>query len=141
MWRWCNRCSCLGPRRGPDPPVGEGPQGVSLPGGTADGEHGTQTSAIRDVGIPTHWGGTGNGGTGVDWGIYHLPPEHGCAIHFDPPYHGLVFNGRAEAGNSPIQSMLGASCPGYHGYQGGAGICRWGGGYRGVRIGVGGRAG
>ena len=59
---------------GPDPPVGEGHHGVLTPIGTADGGHGPHTSAGRVVDVPTHWGGSVNGGTGVDRGIYRPPP-------------------------------------------------------------------
>ena len=44
-------------------------------------------SSVRYVGVPTHWGSTGNGGTGGDWGVYLPPPEHFCAVHFYPSYH------------------------------------------------------
>ena len=107
----------------PDPLVGEGPCGVSPTGGTADGGHGTQTSAGQYVGVPNHWSGAGNGGTGGDRGIFCPPPEHRRAIHCDPSYHGLVSSDRAEYGNAPIQAMVGTSRPGYHGDQGGADIC------------------
>ena len=80
------------------------------------------------MGIPTRWGGTGNGGTGVDWGIYFPPSEHGCTIHCDPSYHVNVFGRGEESGNAPIQAMVGAARPGYPGYQGGA--CIHGGGGR-----------
>ena len=94
---------------GPDPQVGEIPQGVSSPGGASDGGNGNQTLAGRDVGIPTHWSGAVNGGTGGDRGIYLPPPEHGRAIQCEPSYHGIVFGGRSEAGNAPIQVMVGAA--------------------------------
>ena len=42
------------------------------------------------MGVPTHWGVTGNGGDGGDQGIYRLPPEHGRAINCDPYYHGIL---------------------------------------------------
>ena len=80
---------------GPDPPVGEIPRGVSPPGGAADGGHGPQTSAGWDMGVPTHWGGASNGGTGVNRVIYRPLPEHGREIYCDPSYHGLVSGGRA----------------------------------------------
>ena len=96
------------------PPVGEIPRGVTPPGGAVYGSHGPQTSVVQDMGVPTHWGGAINGGTGGDWGIYRLLPEHGCAIHSDPSYHGLVSSSGAEVGNAPVQAMVGASCPGYH---------------------------
>ena len=113
---------------GPDLLVGEIPQGDSPPGDVVDGEHGPQAPEGRDVGVPTHWGGYINGGTGLYRGIYRLPPEHGHAIYFDLSYHGLVFGGRVEAGDSPIQAMVGASRPGYHkdqygnGRHGGGGV-------------------
>ena len=46
-----------------------------------DDRHGPQTSVRWDIGVPTHWGGAGNGGTGGDWGIYNPPPENGHTIH------------------------------------------------------------
>ena len=57
--------------------------------------------------VPTNWGVTGNGETGRDWGIYHQTLDHGCAVHFKPSYHGLVFDGGVESGNVPIQAMVG----------------------------------
>ena len=56
------------------PPVGESPQGFPLPDSAAGGGHGTQTSTGWDMGVYTDWGGAGNGGTGVDQGIYHSLP-------------------------------------------------------------------
>ena len=91
---------------GSDPPVGEGPRGVSPPGVEADGGHGTQTSTGWDMGVPTHWCGAVNVGAGLDWCVYLLPPEHGCTIHFDSSYHVLVYGGTAEDGNEPIQVMV-----------------------------------
>ena len=85
--------------------------------------------------VPTHWIGAVNDWTGGYLGIYYLYLEHSCAINFDPSYHGLVFGGGAEAGNDPIQAMVGAAQPGYHEGQGRAGSHRGGGGRR---IGVGG---
>ena len=90
---------------GSDPPFGEIPQGVSPLGGAADGGHGLQMSARWDMGVTTHWGGAGNGGTGGYWGIYCPPPEHGRAINCDSSYHGIVSEGGGEAGNAPIQAM------------------------------------
>ena len=78
---------------GPDPLLGEGHREVSLTSGTADGGHGPQMSAGRYMGVPTHWGGVGNGVTGGYRGIYRPPPERGRAIHCDPSYHGLLFGG------------------------------------------------
>ena len=80
------------------------------------------------MGVPTHWSGVGKGGTGGYWGIYRPPLEYGCAIHCDPSYYGLVFGSRAEAGNVPIQAMVGTARPEYHGDQCGAGSCEAGGG-------------
>ena len=85
----------------------------------------------RDQGVPTYWGGAGNGGTGGDRGIYLLPPEHGRAINCNPSDHGLVFGGGEEAGNLYFQAMVGAYRPGYHGDQGGSGSRGGGGGYEG----------
>ena len=84
-----------------------------------DGGHGPQTSVGQDMGVPTHLGGAGNGGTGGDQVIYRLPPEHGRGIHSYPSYHEFVFGGGVEASNVPIQAMVGAACPGYPGDQGG----------------------
>ena len=112
----------------PGPPVVEGPCRVLPPVRTVDGGHGPQTSAGRDVGVPTHWSGADNGGTGKYWGIYLPLPEHGCAIRYDPSYRGLVFGGGAENGNAPIQAMVGTARPVYHGDQGGPGSRRGGGG-------------
>ena len=111
---------------GSDTPVGESPRGVSPQGGTENGGHDPQTSTIWDMGVPTHWGGTGNGGTGGDWGIYRLPPEHSRTINCESSYHGLVSGGGAEAGNAPTQEMVGADRPGYTGDKGRE--CRTGGG-------------
>ena len=55
------------------------------------------------------------------------------ALYCDPSYHGLVFGGGAEAGNAPIQAMMGAARPGYTGYQGGSCSRRGGGGGRNKR--------
>ena len=60
-------------------------------------------------------------------------------MHCDPSYHGLVFGGGVEAGNAPIQAMVGSDLPGYHGDQGGACSHGGGGGDRGGIIGDGGR--
>ena len=49
---------------GNDPPAGEVPRWFPPPGGTADVGHGTQTSTGWDMGVPTNWGGAGNGGAG-----------------------------------------------------------------------------
>ena len=54
------------------------------------------------MGVPTHRGGAGNGGTEGYWGIYCPPPEHVYAIHCDLSYHGLVSGSVAEARNAPI---------------------------------------
>ena len=108
---------------------------VSPPGGMADGRHGPQTSAGQGVGVPRHWSGAGNGGTGGDRGIYRLSPEHGCTIHCDPSYHGLVIGGRAESGNTPIQAIVRTARPGCHGDQVRAGSCVGGEGDGGVRVG------
>ena len=80
------------------------------------------------MGVLTHWIIVGNIGTGGYWGIYHPPLEHGCAIHCDPSYYGLVFGSRAEVGNVLIQAMVGTSRPEYHGDKYMAGSCGGGGG-------------
>ena len=59
------------------------------------------------------------GGTRGDQGLYRLPSEHSHTINCNPSYHGLVFGSGAESGNAPIQGMVGASRPGYHGKKGG----------------------
>ena len=101
-----------------DPPVEEIPPGVSPPSGAADGGHGPQTLTVWDMGVPTHWGGAGNIVTEGDRCIYHLSSEHVRTINFDYSYHGLVSGGVAEAGNEPIQAMVGAASPGYPGDKG-----------------------
>ena len=106
---------------GIEPPYGEIPRGVSPPGGTEDGRHGTQTLVRLGVVVPTHWGSAGYGGPGVYRSIYFPMPEHGRAIHCYQSYHGRVFGGIAESGNVPIHAMVGVACPGYYGDQGGAG--------------------
>ena len=110
----------------PDPPVGEVPRGVSPPGDTADGGHGTQTSALQDMGVPTNWSGVGDDGYRGYRVIYPLPQEHDRAIHCDLSYHGLVFGGGAESRNAPIQVMVGTDHLGYHWDQDGAGSHRGG---------------
>ena len=71
------------------------------------------------MGVPTHCGGAEKGGTGIDWGIYCLPPEHVCPVHRHLSYHGFVFGGRAEAWNVHIQVMVEAAHPVYHRDKGG----------------------
>ena len=82
------------------------PQRFPPPGGTADSGYGTQISTGWDMGVPTHWGGAGNGGDGRDWGVYQPPPEHVCTIHCNLSYHVLVSSGEAEAGTMTIQEMV-----------------------------------
>ena len=60
--------------------------------------------------------------------IYRPPTEHVRTVHCDSSYHGLVSGGGAEAGNVPIQAMVGASPPGYPGDKGRACRSRGGGG-------------
>ena len=79
------------------------------------------------MGVPTHWSGVGNSGTGGYWGIYRPPLEYRCAIHFDPSDYELVFGSGAEASNVPIQAMVGTALPEYHGDKCGAGSCGGGG--------------
>ena len=61
------------------------------------------------MGICIHWGGTGNGGSGGDWGVYCPPSEHGLIVHFDSSCHGLVSGGRVEDGNAPLHAIVGES--------------------------------
>ena len=49
---------------GNDPLAGEIPRVFLPPGGTADGGHGTQTATGWNMGVPTHWGGSGKSGDG-----------------------------------------------------------------------------
>ena len=70
------------------------------------------------MGVPTHWGGASNCGTGGDWGIYFPPPEHGIKIHCDFSDNGIVSDRGAESGNVPIQAMVGSACPVYPGDKG-----------------------
>ena len=60
---------------GNDLPYGEGPQWFPPPGGTVDGRHGAQKSTGCDMGVTTHWRFSGNGGDGLDQGVYHPLPE------------------------------------------------------------------
>ena len=46
--------------------------------------------------VPTHWDGSGNGGTGGDRVIYRPLPEYGSTINCDSSYHGLVPGGGAD---------------------------------------------
>ena len=90
------------------------------------------------MGVPPHLDGAGNSGNGGHLGIYIPPPEHVHVIHFDPFNHGLVFGGRAEYRNAPIQAMMEAARPVYHEDKDRAGSCGGGGGDRGGIIGGGG---
>ena len=81
--------------------------------------------------VTTHWGGDVTGGIGGYWGIYLPPPEHGITIHCDLSYHGPVSGSGAEAGNAPIQEMVGAALPGYPGDKSEA-CCSKGGGETGT---------
>ena len=65
------------------------------------------------MGVPTHWGGDGNGEAGQDMGVYPPPPEHGRTINFDSSYHGLVSGDRAESGTATFKGMTGAARSGY----------------------------
>ena len=49
---------------GTNPLDGEFPRGFPPQGGMADGGHGPQMLTGWDMGVPTHWGGAGNGGAG-----------------------------------------------------------------------------
>ena len=57
---------------GGEPPAGEGPHGLPPLGGPSHGGHGPQIPIERDMGISTHWGGAGNGGTRIDQSVYRL---------------------------------------------------------------------
>ena len=76
----------------------------------------------QDLGVPARWNSDGSGWTGVDQGIYLPQPEHSYVIKFDPSYCGILFGGGVESENAPIQAMVTTARPGYHRYQGGAGI-------------------
>ena len=60
-----------------------------------------------DMGVYTHWGGAGTGGDGGYRGVYYPPPEHGCTVHCDLSYHGIVYDGGAESGTALIQLVMG----------------------------------
>ena len=86
------------------------------------------------MGVPTHWSGAVNSGTGVDRGIYFLSPKNVRAIHCDQSYHGLVFSVGADARNALIQEIVGTARPGYHEDQGGESSRRGRGGYGGEEL-------
>ena len=69
---------------------------------------------------PTHWGGSDKEDTRGDQGIYRPPPEYSRTIHCVLTYHGFGSGGGEEAGNVPIQSMVGETLPGYPEDKGGA---------------------
>ena len=94
-------------------------RGFPPPGGAEDGGKGPQTSTGLDMGVYTHWGGAGNGMAEGYWGVYRLPPENGCTVHYEYSYHGLVSGGGAEAGTVPIHAMVGSARYGYPGDKGG----------------------
>ena len=83
------------------------------------------------MGVHTHWGGSDNGRTRGDRGKYRPPPQHGCAIHCNLYYHGILSVIRAEAGNAPIDARVGAARPVYTGDKGG--VCSSRGGWGGRR--------
>ena len=85
-----------------DPVVGESSRGFPTPGGSVDGGHGPQIPTGWDMGVYTHWGGSGNGGSGGDRGLYRPPQEHGLTVHCDLSYHGLVSDDGAKAETAPI---------------------------------------
>ena len=72
------------------------------------------------MGVATHQGGAGNGGTGEYLGIYCLPPEHGHTIHYNSYYHGLVSGSGAEPRECAYLVMVGADRIRYLGDKGGA---------------------
>ena len=53
------------------------------------------------------------------WQVRHQNTVQGRAINYNLSYHEIVSGVRAEAGNAPIQEMVGASHPGYPGDKGG----------------------
>ena len=77
------------------------------------------------------WVCAGNGVAGGYWCLYCPLPEHGCTVHCDFSYNGLVSGGGAEAGTAPIQAMVVESRSVYPGDRDRAGS-------RGVRVGGGG---
>ena len=110
---------------GTDPLSVENPRGCPPLGGTSDDGHGPQKSTGWDMGVLTHWGGAGNGGSGQYQGVYLPPPEHGRTVHCNSYYHVLVSGGGAEAGTTYIQAMVGAPHSRYPGDK--SGECRSGG--------------
>ena len=54
---------------GSDPLAVDGHRGFPPPGSTEDGGYGPRTPMGWDMGVSTHWGGYGDGGTRLDWGI------------------------------------------------------------------------
>ena len=58
------------------------------------------------MGVTTHWGGAGNGGAGVDQGVYPLPQEHSLTVHFKFSYYGIVSGGGAEDGSTHFQAVV-----------------------------------
>ena len=85
-------------------------------------------STVWDMGVPTHWGGSVICRSEGGQGIYCPLPEHGRRINCDTSYHGLASGGGAEAGNTPIQAMVGSNHPVYPGDKAGACSSRGGGG-------------
>ena len=100
-------------------------------------KHGTQTSTVWAMGVPTHFPGGGNSGAGLDRGVYRPPPEHGCTIHCNSSYHDLMYSGKAEYVTETIKSIVGASPSGYPSYK--SGTCSSGGGRGYGGGGIGGR--
>ena len=89
-----------------EPPAGESPHRLPPPGRPADVRHGPLTPIDPDMGISTIWGGSGNGGTRRDQGVYCPPQEHGRKIHCNLSQHGLVSCGRAEARDKALVEMV-----------------------------------
>ena len=98
---------------GGDPPAGEVPFWLPPPGVPEDGRHGPLTTIGHYMGISTHWGGAGDGGTRRYWGVYLSPPEHGRTTHCNSSYHILVSGGGAEAGDAALAEMVVAACSRY----------------------------
>ena len=115
----------------------EGPHGLPPRGSPADFGHGPRTPIERDMGISTHWGGAGDGGTRRDRGVYRPPPEYDRTIHCDSSYCGLVSGGGAEAGYAALVEMVGSARSRYP--RGKSGACGSGDGGRYGDGGVGGK--
>ena len=104
---------------GGDSLAGKVPHGLPPPGGLEDCGHGPQASFKRYMGISINWGGAGNVGNRINWGVYCLPLEHGCTKNWDLYYHGIVSGGEAEARYAAIVDMVGTANSRYNRYKSG----------------------